>query len=115
LVPSAADAPEFSDKHQQGVKSVSDALEREGVYVTAYFDMKASAGMSAGLSGLLGIVLPAAMPVVGTIVGAWLTTRNGRKVRVKVGDIEVEAGTPEEVERLLEQALKIKERTDSKP
>ncbi|MEJ0044474.1 MAG: hypothetical protein WDM81_20635 [Rhizomicrobium sp.] len=39
--------------------------------------------------------------MIGLIVGAWLTARSGRKVRVKIGDVELEAGTAEEVERLL--------------
>jgi hypothetical protein len=115
LVRAPGDPSQFSDQHQQTLKSVMDALKREGVQVNPYFDMQAAGGVSGGLSGLLGIVLPATMPVVGTIIGAWLTVRNGRKVRVKIGDVEVEAGTAEEVERLLEQALKIKERTETKP
>lgn len=34
-------------------------------------------------------------------ISGWLIARQGRKVRVKFGDTEVEAGTVEEVERLL--------------
>ncbi|KVW61709.1 hypothetical protein BGV52_29630 [Burkholderia ubonensis] len=46
---------------------------------------------------------PAAIGVIGTAVGAWINGRAGRKVRLKVGDVEVEARTPEEVEQLLKQ------------
>lgn len=34
-------------------------------------------------------------PVVGVIIGAWLQSRSGRKVRVKIGDNEIEATTKE--------------------
>ena len=41
LVRAPGDPSQFSDQHQQALKSVTDALEREGVQVTPYFDMKA--------------------------------------------------------------------------
>lgn len=47
---------------------------------------------------------PAAIGVIGTAVGAWISGRSGRKVRLKVGDIEAEARTIEEVEQLLQRA-----------
>ena len=115
LVRAPQDPHQFSDQHQQVLKALTSALEQNGVQVTPYFDIQASAGVSGGLSGLLSIAIPATMPVVGTILGAWLTGRNGRKVRVKVGDIEIEAATAEEAERLLERAAKIKEKADTQP
>jgi len=47
---------------------------------------------------------PAAIGVIGTAAGAWITGRSWRKVRLKVGDVEVEARTSEEIEQLLKQA-----------
>jgi hypothetical protein len=38
------------------------------------------------------------------IVVTWLKRRNGRKARLKIGNIEAEAQTVEEVERLIKQA-----------
>jgi hypothetical protein len=49
-----------------------------------------------------------------TAVAAWLHGRSGRKVRLKVGEIEAEAQTVEEVEKLLKQAEEIQERTQPK-
>jgi hypothetical protein len=54
-----------------------------------------------------------AMPAASLLVG-WLTGRNGRKARVKVGDIEAEARTPEELERLLKRALEIRAEQEPK-
>jgi hypothetical protein len=47
---------------------------------------------------------PAAIGVIGTAVGAWISGRSGRKMRLKVDGIEVEARTIEEVEQLLQRA-----------
>ena len=68
----------------------------------------------AGRPGYIGLVttsfvgefiVPLAQVVgtlgVGGILVAWLQGRAGRKVRLKVGDIEAEARTAEEVEKLL--------------
>ncbi|REG61566.1 hypothetical protein B0G80_4419 [Paraburkholderia sp. BL6669N2] len=45
---------------------------------------------------------------IAAILSAWLQGRAGRKVRMKAGDIEIEANTQEEFERLLAQALALK-------
>jgi hypothetical protein len=51
---------------------------------------------------------------LGGIAGAWLQAKNGRKVRLKVGDIEAEAQTAEEVERLLAKAQEIQQLNEPK-
>ena len=53
-------------------------------------------------------------PAIGTALGAWLHARYGRKVRIKVGDIEAEAQTPEELEKLLDKVQEIRERNEPK-
>jgi hypothetical protein len=54
----------------------------------------------------------AAGPIIGPVIAAaltaWLQGRAGRKVRMKVGDIEIEASTQEEFDRLLATALALK-------
>src|SRR5262249_25638002 len=56
--------------------------------------------------GPLEITLAIA-PAVCTALGVWLGSRNGRKVRIKIGDIEAEAQTREDVEALLARAQEI--------
>jgi hypothetical protein len=53
----------------------------------------------------LGQVVSSALAAA---VTAWFTRRTGRKVRMKVGDVEVEAGTIEELELLWQRAHAIK-------
>lgn len=38
------------------------------------------------------------------LLGAWLQAKFGRKVRLKIGDVEVEGRSTKEVEDLLERA-----------
>ncbi len=40
-------------------------------------------------------------PAFGAVLGAWLQARSGRRVRVKIGAIEIEAQRPEQMETLL--------------
>jgi hypothetical protein len=66
------------------------------------------ASRDAGLGPfLMEYALPLAQvvgPVIGGAAAAWLQGRAGRKLRLKVGDIEVEARTVEEVDQLLLRA-----------
>ena len=50
---------------------------------------------------------PAIVGTVGVVMGAWFHSRFGRKVRVKIGEVEVEASSVEEVTELLDKALAI--------
>ena len=51
---------------------------------------------------------------LGTALGAWLHARYGRKVRLKIGDIEAEAQTLKEVEKLIARAQEIQQRNQPK-
>jgi hypothetical protein len=52
---------------------------------------------------------PTAGHVIGTIVGTWLMGHSGRKVRLKSGDVEVEAQTPQQVDALLSLLEQLRE------
>jgi hypothetical protein len=41
--------------------------------------------------------------------GTWFASKSGRKVRLRVGDIEAEASTVEEVELLVERGFELRE------
>ncbi|CAB3775085.1 hypothetical protein [Paraburkholderia humisilvae] len=49
-------------------------------------------------------VVQAVGPIVGPAFGAWLQGRAGRKLRLKVAEIEVEARTVDQIDELLSQA-----------
>lgn len=53
---------------------------------------------------------PIVGPAIAAAVTTWLQGRAGRNARIKVGDIEIEASSREEFDRLLAQALALKAR-----
>jgi hypothetical protein len=47
---------------------------------------------------------PAAIGVIGTAAGAWISARHGRRMCLTAGGIEVEARTLREIDQLLQRA-----------
>lgn len=103
--------PVVSDPaYQQELRTFSAPLHEAGVKFTQRgiaFDSAQAMGYPLGeyfisLAGIVG-------PIVGVALGAWINGRAGRKVKLKVGDIEIEANSQEEVEALLNMALEVKE------
>ena len=64
------------------------------------YGRKGMGGIAAGpLHDLLSVLAPAVVGGAGAVVVGWLNARNGRKVKVKVGDFEAEAGSAAELEK----------------
>ncbi len=105
LTPADTDPPLRSQEYQAGLNEVASALRAQGIEVSYRMHMEESVEGHTILRGDFTIgVAKAVGPVLGSIVGAWLMARFGRKARLKVGDIEAEARTVEEVEKLLKRA-----------
>lgn len=106
----SADDPAVSDEeYQLELRDFSSALSEAGVTFSQRamaFDAAHAMGYPLGeyFLSLAGIAAPA----IGVAVGAWIQGRAGRKVKLKVGDIEIEAASQEEVEALLNKALEVK-------
>ena len=56
--------------------------------------------------GEFGIVTTSVSPVLSRLIGAWLHAKCGRKVKLKFGDVMMEAATAEEAEKLIKLAEK---------
>jgi hypothetical protein len=110
LMPAEDDQPLYSPAYQHELKDLSIAFEAQGVKISYVVELEESAGPSQ--SPLLGTYMidlaKAAGLMIGPIVGAWLQARYGRKARLKIGDIEAEARTPEEVEKLIARASRFR-------
>jgi hypothetical protein len=102
---------------QEELRTFSSALRSAG---TSYskramtFDSAAAIGYPLA-EFIIRDLGPAIIGVVGTAVGAWISTRNGRKVRLKIGDLEVEARTVDEVDQLLQRACSLRAEQETKP
>jgi hypothetical protein len=95
-----------SREYQAALGEVERALRAldRNISVLAFFQesVDASSFLKGGFTIAKSIGL-AAVP----IIGAWLHGRAGRRVRLKVGDIEAEAHSVSEIEELLKQANKV--------
>jgi len=114
LLPAADEPSHLAPACQQELRGFEQAFLDEGFPIAA---KRALAKMAGGpfLSGEFVLNLAATIgPVLGAAVGAWLHARYSRKVRLKVGEIEAEAQTVEEVEKLLARALEIQQRNEPK-
>jgi hypothetical protein len=104
-----------SPVYQQELREFDKALQAHGFEVSIIIELIEAAGVeSHGMATHLSLVIELAHSplagVIGAAVGAWLHARCGRKVRLKVGDIEAEAQSEKQVRKLLEQAEEFQKR-----
>lgn len=104
----APDDPLVNDpKFQEELREFSRSLHTAGIS----FSQRAMAFDSVEVAGyplpeFLVTLGPPAIAALAVFGGAWVQARFGRKMRLKVGDIEAEARTEEEIGRLLDRAAK---------
>lgn len=112
LIP-ASDEPDTAVRHiplpGRGLLHGASALRRGGLF--GGYERK-SAGPLAGweLPGLVAALAPAVVGAASAAAVAWLNGRSGRRVKVKVGDLEAEAGSPAELEKVLKMAQTLRQR-----
>lgn len=111
LVRAPDDPALFSKEFQAEFRSVLEELRGAGVKADASFMTMDSPGAGGGYTGEIIIpIIQYGMPVITGALGAWLTARFGRKIRIKTGDVEVEAPirealSTEEVKNLVQEAI----------
>ena len=94
--------PTFSTEGQQALWPVMSALRNNNIDAVTPVMTLDSVEAHGGYTGEIAVLIQAVGPVLTGILGAWLQSKAGRKVRLKVEDIEVEARTVEEVAQLLQ-------------
>ena len=121
LIPAPHDPPLKTPEYQAELRQFKESLNNHGLEVSFTFEVRESLRPDA-----LGFILPTylgdfAVKLAGQIgppliagVAGYFHGRSGRKVRLKVGDIEVEAPTMKEVERLLDRIEEIQQRNQPK-
>ena len=66
------------------------------------------------IGALLSVAAQKAAPPLAAALATWIGTRAGRKVKIKVGEVEIEAGSAKEVKDLLDQAQEFKRANEPK-
>lgn len=104
------DAGVADPKFQAELRHFSGALRVAGIDYS-------QRGIAFDSADALGYPLPEflvafspAMAALAAICGAWLQARYGRKIRIKIGDVEAEARTFEEIEQLLKRAQEFRDK-----
>jgi hypothetical protein len=96
--------PTFSAEGQSVLRKVISALHDNHIDAVTPIMALDSVEATGGYTGEIAVLIQAVSPILTAILGAWLQSKAGRKVRLKVGDVEVEARTVEEAEQLLQRA-----------
>jgi hypothetical protein len=100
------DPPESDPRFQEELVEFSNSLRTAGVVFfqrARAFDADGASGYSLAEFAITTLG-PAVISAVAALCGAWVQARNGRRVRIKIGDVEVEGRTIEEIESLLNRA-----------
>ena len=96
------------------LRSVMAAFKKNKIEIDAPFMTLDSVDAVGGYTGQIAVLASAFGPVLAGILGAWLQSKAGRKVRLKDGDIEIEARTVEEVGKLLDMAAEQRAKREQK-
>jgi hypothetical protein len=116
LIPSPEDQSLDDEDYQKDLRAFDDALRAHVLSPSSRVLLIESTGndISPHL-GVFAVGLKEALPVIGSVLTGWFAGRFGRKIRVKVGDIEVEANTVAEAEKLIAAVEKLREKNAARP
>lgn len=96
------------DEHvQHDIRDVEQGLRDAGAQFSSQVYARKSMDFSSLLTGEFGITILSGSGILATALKAWISGRMGRKVRLKSGDIEVEASSVKELESLLAKAKEL--------
>lgn len=108
LVRSQDDAAAFGADYQGELREFRDAVNDSGIAISPRIAVFDSVGATGGLTGEFLIPMTQVIaPILTAAVVAWVGRRNGRKLRLKVGDIEVEGNTEEDIRLLIAKAKEL--------
>lgn len=118
LIPEANEPPVFSHPFQAEFRSIKASFSENDIQAETPFMALDSADAVSGYTGEFLISFAQLVaPVVGVIVGAWLQSKAGRKIKIKIGDVEIEAPTKDaltkaELEKMLQRAVNTRAKMD---
>lgn len=108
LLRASDEPPTFTRGGQSAIGEVASALHENHIDVDMPVMALDSAEAVGGYTGEIAVLIQAISPVLTGILGAWLQSKVGRRVRLKIEDIEAEASTVQEVEQLIHRAQELK-------
>ena len=108
LVRSQDDAASFGADYQGELRDFRDAVNASGTAISPRIAAFDSVGTTGGhTSEFIIPMTQAIVPFLTAAVVVWVGRKNGRKLRLKVGDTEVEGNTEEDIKLLVAKAKEL--------
>jgi hypothetical protein len=105
MIPSPEDPPWRSDDYQSELRKLGLALRGDGLEIHEVGSHPVRSGETSPLSGEWRFKLGATLePILKAPVGSWLQARRGRTARLRIGEIEADVRTAEELTRVIKIA-----------
>ena len=104
LNPGDSDAELRSKFYQNEIAAIVAELNERGILTHARSYSEKSASGATWLLGEFIVPLMAASSALWVLLGRWLQAKHGRKIRLKIGDIEAEATSVDDIRKLMEIA-----------
>lgn len=105
MIGSPEDPQWMSDSYQTDLREVGRALRAKGLEIREVGGRSAREGCASCVSGEWKVALNAGIgPILKVSVGSWLQARRGRTVRLKMGEIEADVRTAEELASVIKLA-----------
>jgi hypothetical protein len=114
MIPSPEDPPWRSDDYQSELRKLGLALRGGGLEIHEVGSHPVRSGETSPISGEWRVKLGATLePILKAPVGFWLQARRGRTARLKIGEIEADVRTAEELARVIKIANCYQEVTEN--
>jgi hypothetical protein len=114
MIPSPEDPPWRSDDYQSELRNLGQALKADGLEIHEVGSHSVRSGGTPPSSGEWKVELDAMLePTLKAPVGSWLQARRGRTARLRIGEIEADVRTVEELARVIKIAKCYQEVTEN--
>lgn len=119
LDPARGEQDGADEAFQKALRQFGAALHEAGVrysQLAIVFDSADAHGypLPEFILAIKSLATPAVLTALAGATGAWVQAKLGRKVRLKIAEIEAEGRSIAEVEKLLEVAVKFQEEQDAR-
>jgi hypothetical protein len=113
MIPSPEDPPWRSDDYQSELRQLGLALRGDGLVIHEVSSHPLRLGEMSPISGEWRVKLGAMVEaILKAPVGSWLQARRGRTARLRIGEIEADVRTAEELARVIKIATCYQEVTE---
>ncbi len=109
LIPSVDDSPFFSDGFQAELRAFFQALDAGDIQVNSVALNMDIVDARRPPMGEFVFSLAQVGPALSAAVGAWLEADSGRKIRLKMDDVEFEVNTMTQLIQVLGKAIALRE------